>query len=160
MPVDGSRVAPVVIEERLTTNRLVAILGIVAILVAVTRRFTGHSRGRQALSLGVLGAVGALLSRVVVRVVDAPEGRCLEVVYGGGIVRQIMPVSTIDRVDVVDVSPWRWGGIGYRGSLRLLGRAALVTRAGPGLRVTLTSGRRFSVTVDEPGAFADALRAA
>ena len=160
MPSDGRRVASVVIEERLATTRLVAIVGVAAAVLPVVRRLTGRSRGRQAVSLGVLAVVGALLARVDVRVVDAPDGRCLEVVYGKGVVRQVIPASTIDRVDVVDVSPWHWGGFGYRGSLRLLGRAALVTRPGPGLRVTLASGRRFVLTVDEPAAFADALRAA
>ncbi len=159
MPSDG-RVAPIVIEERLTTARLVAILGAVASVLPVIRRVTKRSRRRQAVDLGVLAVVGALLARIVVRVVDTPDGRCLEVLYGGGIVRQVMPVSTIDHVDVINVSPWRWGGFGYRGSMTLVGRAALVTRSGPGLRVVLANGRRFDVTVDEPRSFADALRAA
>ena len=49
------------------------------------------------------------------------------------------------------------GGWGYRGSLRLFKRAALVTRRGEALELTLTRKRRFIVTVDDPAVFVAAL---
>jgi hypothetical protein len=57
-------------------------------------------------------------------------------------------VATIEVID--DIAPLRYGGWGYRGSLRLYRRAALVLRRGPGLRVKLRDGRVFVVTVDDP----------
>jgi hypothetical protein len=56
----------------------------------------------------------------------------------------------IETAEVVDVRPVRWGGWGYRGSRLLFGRAALVIRGGPGLRVVTKKGKAFTVTVDDP----------
>jgi hypothetical protein len=49
------------------------------------------------------------------------------------------------------------GGWGYRGSLKLFRRAAVVTRLGEALQVDLTGARRFCVSVDDPAAFVAAL---
>jgi hypothetical protein len=68
-------------------------------------------------------------------------------------------LEDIDQVTALDVRPLRWGGWGYRGSLRLFRRAAWIVRAGPGLRLDLRDGRRFVVTVDEALAGAAALGA-
>ena len=60
---------------------------------------------------------------------------------------------SIDRIAVaraVDIRPTEWGGWGYRGSLALMRRAAVVLRAGPGLRLDLHDGKVFAVTVDDP----------
>jgi hypothetical protein len=56
--------------------------------------------------------------------------------------------DSIRRASVVEVKPSAWGGWGYRGSLRLQGRAAVVVRAGDGLCLHLRGGRVFTVTVD------------
>ncbi len=159
-PPEGPTSAAIVIEERLVTRWLVGVLALACATIPLGGRILRRSRWRQGLALGVLAAAAALLMRVVVRVVEGPEGRALEIVYGNGIIRQSIAASEMERVDTVSVAPWRWGGWGYRGSMRLLGRAALVTRGGPALRVTLRNGRRFEVTVDEPDAFVEALRAA
>lgn len=68
-----------------------------------------------------------------------------------------IPIDDIDAVTSLHVNPWRWGGWGYRGSLRVLRRAAWVVRAGPGLRLDLRDGRRFVVTVDDAPTAAAAL---
>ena len=65
------------------------------------------------------------------------------------------PVTNIaaDRIEaasVIDVRPMEWGGWGYRGMLTLMRQAAVVLRAGPGIRVDLADGRVFVVTVDDP----------
>jgi hypothetical protein len=70
-----------------------------------------------------------------------------------------VPLASIEAAAAIDVRPWRWGGWGYRGSLRVFRRAAWVVRAGPGIEVTLTGGRRFAVTVDDADAGVAALRA-
>ena len=58
-----------------------------------------------------------------------------------------IPLADIVAAEAAHVDPMRWGGWGYR---VMPGRSALVLRAGPGLVVELTDGRRFAVTVDDP----------
>ncbi len=62
-----------------------------------------------------------------------------------------IPLDRIASARAIDLRPMRWGGWGYRGSLRFLGRAAWVLRAGPALELTLVDGRVFAVTIDGAG---------
>lgn len=60
-------------------------------------------------------------------------------------------LDEIEAARSVHWDPLRGGlvsGWGYRGSLRLMGRAGWVLRGGPALELDLTDGRRFVVTVD------------
>ncbi len=59
-------------------------------------------------------------------------------------------LADIEQASVIDVEPMKWGGWGYRGSLKIAGTAAFVTRKGPGLRLDLTKNRRFAVTINDP----------
>lgn len=59
-------------------------------------------------------------------------------------------IDRIDRAAVIDVRPMEWGGWGYRGLLSVMRSAAVVLRAGPGIRLDLTDGKVFVVTVDQP----------
>lgn len=59
-------------------------------------------------------------------------------------------VDQIEQATVIDVRPMQWGGWGYRGSLKLMKQAAVVHRAGPGVRLDLKDGKVFVVTVDNP----------
>lgn len=59
-------------------------------------------------------------------------------------------LSDVAKVEAIDIAPMRYGGWGYRGSLRLFRRAAVNLRRGPGLRFELSDGRVFVVTVDQP----------
>jgi Domain of unknown function (DUF1648) len=59
-----------------------------------------------------------------------------------------IPLERIERADVIDVKPMRHGGWGYRGSLRLFGRAAVVVRRGDAIQLHLRDGRKLVVTVD------------
>ena len=70
-----------------------------------------------------------------------------------------IPIGRMERVAVIDVRPTEWGGWGYRGSLWLMSRAAVVLRAGPGLRVDLADGKVFAVTIDQPAEAAALLNA-
>ena len=159
---------PIIIEERLETKELSALLGLGLLGVLVRRKKQRHGRigravgalqrGSRVLSIPIIAGLLWASSCVVVRVVDTDEGRSLEVLYGpNGVVRQIFDAPEIMGATVVQAPLWRMGGLGYRGSLRLFKRAALITRRGDALAVELTKGRRFIVTVDEPAAFAEAL---
>ena len=59
-------------------------------------------------------------------------------------------IEKIATASVIDVRPVQWGGWGYRGSLKLMRRAAVVHRAGPGIRLDLNDGKVFVITVDDP----------
>ena len=69
-----------------------------------------------------------------------------------------IPLWQVESVEVIDLHPLRWGGWGYRGSLRAFGKAAWVVRSGPGVVLHLSRGRTFAVTVDDAEAAAEAIR--
>lgn len=100
--------------------------------------------------LGVLVLAGvACMSLASIHV--TADARGLTVKYG------VLPwpatniaVDRIASASVIDVRPTEWGGWGYRGTLTLMRQAAVVLRAGPGIRVDLVDGRVFVVTVDNP----------
>ncbi len=64
--------------------------------------------------------------------------------------KTLVAVDRIDTASTIDVRPQEWGGWGYRGSLKLTHQAAVVQRAGPGIRLDLKDGKVFVVTVDDP----------
>jgi Domain of unknown function (DUF1648) len=59
-----------------------------------------------------------------------------------------VPLDQITAARAIDLRPVDWGGWGYRGSLRLAGRAAWVVRRGEALELRLAGDRAFAVTVD------------
>jgi hypothetical protein len=59
-----------------------------------------------------------------------------------------VPLDQITSARAIDLRPVDWGGWGYRGSLRLAGRAAWVVRRGDALELRLAGDRAFAVTVD------------
>ena len=61
-----------------------------------------------------------------------------------------VPLRRIATAQAIEVRPAEWGGWGYRGNLALMNRAAVVLRAGPGLRLDLHDGKVFVVTIDNP----------
>ena len=61
-----------------------------------------------------------------------------------------VPLRRIATAQAIDVRPAEWGGWGYRGNLTLMKRAAVVLRAGPGIRLDLHDGKVFVVTIDNP----------
>jgi hypothetical protein len=62
--------------------------------------------------------------------------------------RVTLPLDQIEAARAIYLRPRDWGGWGYRGSLRLAGRAAWVVRRGEALELRLTDSRAFAVTVD------------
>ena len=76
-----------------------------------------------------------------------------------GFIRVRIPLAEIERLEYVpDLRPVRYGGWGYRGSLRLLKKAAVVLRRGPGVIFALTGERRYIVTVDDAESLAHTVR--
>ena len=157
----------IVIEERLRTRGMSLAVAAVWLLVAVVEVLVLSLSSSNtpwvavvvvavALVLLVLIYVGSL--KVIVRVIDEPAGRTLEVLYGPGpIVRQRFRTDEIERASAHHLSFTQMGGWGYRGSLRFFKYAALSTRSGDALMLNLSGARRFVVTVDEPESFAEAL---
>lgn len=158
----------VLVEQRLRTTGLAAVLALALALclnvgVVMANTTDGHALPALAVLVAVLVlllllTVFLLALRIVVRVVDGLRGPSLEVAYGpGGFVRQVFGPQRIVSATKHDVSFTQSGGWGYRGSLRILRRASLVTRRGDALQLDLVGGRRFIVTVDDPASFAAAL---
>jgi hypothetical protein len=94
----------------------------------------------------VLLVVGVfLLGFSSVRVTVAARG--VTVGYGLlGLRLTRIPLRRIALAEAVDRPAF---GFGYRGSLLVLGAAAVVLRPGPALRLTLRDGKTFLVTVDD-----------
>ena len=59
-----------------------------------------------------------------------------------------VPLPRITAAERIDLRPMQWGGWGYRGSRTAFGRAAVVLRGGDAIRLRLTDGSEFAVTVD------------
>ncbi len=106
------------------------------------------------LSLIVSTAVVLPLGRIEVLVAEAG----VQVAYGrSGLVRQRFALSRLDSVTTVRLSAWSGGGLGYKGSLRLMSWARAANRSGSGLRLGLDGRRTFTVSVDDPEGAVDAL---
>jgi hypothetical protein len=159
----------IVIEQRLRSGGVAATIGAIAfvfILVSTIFLESGSSSSfpvwglvLELVALAALGFAIFLFTRIVVRVVKSEFGRSLEIVYGpGGVVRQVFEARDVEGAYARNLSFAEMGGWGYRGSLRLIRRAALVTRRGDALELELSRRRRFIVTVDEPDNFVSALR--
>ncbi len=117
-----------------------AMLLVSAVLVPLTSRWVT--------ALVFVSAVAAIsLARIRVRA----DGAGLQVRYGfAAWPRTKVPLGRIEEACAIDVRPMQWGGWGYRGSLTLMKRAAVVLRAGPGIRLNLRNGKVFVVTIDDP----------
>jgi hypothetical protein len=76
--------------------------------------------------------------------------RELTIHYGQlGWPRQRIPLDRILSAQTFELVPMEHGGWGYRGSLKLTKRAAVVVRSGLALRLELEGGKRLSITVDD-----------
>jgi hypothetical protein len=158
----------IVLEQRLRSGGVAATIGAVAfvfVLISTIFLESGSSSfplwGLVLELLVLLGPVflTLLFTRVIVRVVQSEFGRGLEVVYGPrGVVRQVFEPAEVEGAYARNLSFGEMGGWGYRGSLRLIRRAALVTRRGDALELELSHRRHFIVTVDGPGEFVSALK--
>ena len=125
----------------------------------------GHARWPllTAAALGLAAVVAAVLTALWVAAVCALAGLAIllvgEVHVTAGVQgvrvsspvgwpRVTLPLDQIEAARAILLRPRDWGGWGYRGSLRLAGRAAWVVRRGEALELRLTDSRAFAVTVD------------
>jgi hypothetical protein len=109
---------------------------------------------RLAALLLVVAAVTATFSRARVQV----NADGLRVALGPwSFPRLRVPLARIREARAIRVTPLAHGGWGYRGSLRLFGRAAVVIRGGPALELDLERERTLIITVDDPASAAGLL---
>ncbi len=97
-------------------------------------------------TLVAIGVVLALFSSLRVRV----DRRGVRIDYGPfAWPRQRIALERIESATASEIRPMAHGGWGYRGSLTLMGRAAVIVRGGDALHLQLDGGKRFVVTVDD-----------
>ncbi len=107
---------------------------------------------------GVVLVVSIVPVALLARIEVFADRRGLTVAYGPWAwPRTRIPLERIEAAEAIDLKPAEWGGWGYRGSLKLFRQAAVVLRGGPGLRIDLADGRRFAVSIDDPGTAAAVL---
>ena len=121
-------------------------VGIASLLVMIRLAFA--TNGWLMTGIGVV-AGGAILAISSIRVTADATG--LRVAYGRlPWPSTHIPADQIASATAIEVDPKQWGGWGYRGSLRIMKQAAVVLRRGPGVRLDLTNGKVFVVTIDNP----------
>ncbi|MFK8000681.1 MAG: DUF1648 domain-containing protein [Polyangiales bacterium] len=99
-----------------------------------------------AAGLCCLSLVLVMFARVTVSIDEAG----MHIAYGPlSFPRQTIPLRDVVLAEPVDVRPMAYGGWGYRGSLQVVGKAALVLRAGVGIKLSLAHAKTFVVTVDD-----------
>lgn len=148
-PVNAPRLGLGSEETAVWTRRLSSPWPLLVALAGVGCAVAGVAVGQWVL-LGtglVLAVVGVEIHTIRVTV----DRRGLAVGWGPlGLPRTRIPTARIAAASGIDVKPSQWGGWGYRGSLRFMGKAAAVIRGGPGIRLDLRDGRTFAVTIDDP----------
>lgn len=129
--------------SQLSTPWPLALGGLMAVAGSVLMLEVGLVIGFVVLAAG---AAAAMLATIRV----TADRRGLTVGYGPfGWPSTTIDLDRIGHAEAIDVRPMEHGGWGYRGSVRLFGRAAVVLRAGEGLQLDLADGKRFVVTVND-----------
>lgn len=87
-----------------------------------------------------------LFSRIVVTI----DAGGVTIRYGHlGLWTRRVPLGQIAAASSLALDALAHGGWGYRGGLLLLGRASIVVRSGPAIRLDLVNGKTLFVTVDD-----------
>jgi hypothetical protein len=68
-----------------------------------------------------------------------------------------VPLREIARARALTLDAMEHGGWGYRGGLRLFGKASIVVRSGSAIELTLRDDKRLFVTVDDAATAAELL---
>jgi len=124
---------------------------------AVVALFIGSAH-RPALNAAHLALLIALELFAKVRVVVDARGLRVTLGYTGWL-RRRLALERVVAARAFSLEPLQHGGWGYRGSLRLFKRAALVVRGGPALGLELRDGSHLVITVDDAEAGARAINA-
>lgn len=131
------------------SNRwLLALGGVLLLQAAVLQTALPQLRLLPVLVPALVAAAVALefFSRIRVAI----DHRGVQVRYGHlGLWTRRVPLARIAAVHAVEIDPLAHSGWGYRGSLLLFGKASIVVRAGPALKLDLTRGQRLFITVDD-----------
>lgn len=121
------------------TGGAVALLGAAALI----RLF---APGWAALSCLVSAVLLAGFAEIHARV----DARGLSIAFGPWrLPRMRVPLDRIRSVRPIDIDPLANGGWGYRGSLSVLGRAAVIVRRGEGIELRLDRDQTLIVSVDD-----------
>ena len=124
------------------TGRAVPALISVVVLLAVVLSWAA---GPVIVLPFMLLPLGALLASLRFSVAIGPAGVGLRGVLGWP--RTLVAIDTITHADVEQVTPMAYGGWGWR--VRLDGRTAIVTSAGPGLVIHRADAPAIVVTIDD-----------
>ncbi len=104
----------------------------------------------EAVVPAVIAAVAAVAVLHFRRITVTLDEAQLRTTFALPLIRVNIPLAEIERLEYVpDLRPVRYGGWGYRGSLRLLKKAAVMLRRGPGVIFALSRDRRYIITVDD-----------
>jgi hypothetical protein len=117
-------------------------------LVLVGAAAAGHTLvpGWSALSCVAIAVLLAAFAEIHARVDD----RGLSIAFGPWrLPRMRVPLDRIRNARMIDIEPMANGGWGYRGSLSILGRAAVIVRRGEGLELRLDRDQTLIVSVDD-----------
>ena len=129
-------------RRRAQPRVLVEALALVAIAVIARMLAPGWTAGAGLVMAVTFGAFAEIHARV--------DERGLTIAFGPWrLPRMRWPLDKIRSVRAIDIEPMKNGGWGYRGSLALLGRAALIVRRGEGLELQLDGDRVLIVSVDD-----------
>ncbi len=129
-----------------TRSTILLVVGVASAAVGLTIGWVVDA-WFEAIAVGFTGLITLNLATVRVRA----DRNGLHLRYGWlPLPRTTIRVERVRVASVIEVNPSEWGGWGYRGSLTLMKRAAVVLRAGPGIRLDLLDGKVFVVTVDNP----------
>ncbi len=119
--------------------------------------------GVAALAMSVVGCIAAGLlvlfgTLAFVHVAVKVDKDCLEVRCGHvGLPRRRIPLSEVVGADFApSVTPWQWGGWGYR--WRPEKGTAVIVRRGEGMVLRLGDGHTFTITVDNAEAAVRVIR--
>lgn len=135
------------------TGRVLAVTAVLTAVLGVILASIGS------IVAGVVCVIAAGIVAAFSRVTVMVDRRGLTVLYSRfHWPRTVIALEDVVSVEEVSLSPATWGGWGYRGSRKLAGRAAVLIRGGPGLRVELADGSKLSVSVDDPAEGVDVLR--
>ena len=130
------------------TNRWLLLPSVAMLLLSVFSFFRPHATNSrwEPIIFALVALATSLLSSVSVRADEIG----LHLRYGPlSWPRQNIPLDRIRTASAIDLKPSEWGGWGYRGSLKILKRAAVVLRGGPALRVDLYNGAKFAVSIGD-----------
>ena len=114
----------------------VALGGIAAVLLAVGPGWTAATVVATAVACAGFARVRVQVDEHDVRIAFGPWA----------FPRMRVPITRVREARAVELRPVSWG---YRGSLRVGGRAAIIVRRGEAVELRLDGGEILSITVDD-----------